>query len=87
MFAGGREALWEEKLGLAPKFAGNAATQWGTGREAEALLRLAICAGLQHVDIAYRATMVNPTGAGRSARLLYCHSYSALAVTTNHAAS
>lgn len=39
MFSGGREALWEEKLGLAPKFAGNAATAWGTSREADALLR------------------------------------------------
>ncbi len=29
--------LWEEKLGLRPKFAGNAATQWGTRREPEAL--------------------------------------------------
>ena len=39
MFPGGRQALWKEKLGLAPKFAGNAATQWGTRREADALLR------------------------------------------------
>ncbi|KAL0042026.1 hypothetical protein WJX77_001122 [Trebouxia sp. C0004] len=39
MFSGGRQALWEEKLGLAPKFAGNAATQWGTRQEADALLR------------------------------------------------
>ena len=39
MFPGGRQALWEEKLGLAPKFAGNAATQWGTRQEADALLR------------------------------------------------
>lgn len=39
MFSGGRQALWEEKLGLAPKFAGNAATRWGTRQEANALLR------------------------------------------------
>ncbi len=39
MFPGGRQALWEEKLGLAPKFAGNAATRWGTRQEADALLR------------------------------------------------
>ena len=41
MFTGGRQALWEEKLGLAPKFAGNAATRWGTRQEADALLRQA----------------------------------------------
>ncbi len=41
MFPGGRQALWEEKLGLAPKFAGNAATRWGTRQEADALLRQA----------------------------------------------
>lgn len=39
MFFGGRETLWKEKLGLVPKFAGNAATQWGTRQESEALLR------------------------------------------------
>ena len=39
MFPAGRQALWEEKLGLAPKFAGNAATRWGTRQEADALLR------------------------------------------------
>ncbi|KAK9840347.1 hypothetical protein WJX74_007980 [Apatococcus lobatus] len=33
----GRESLWEEKLGLREKFKGNAATAWGTKREAPAL--------------------------------------------------
>lgn len=41
LFEGGRKTLWAEKLGLVPKFAGNAATQWGTGREAIALQRYA----------------------------------------------
>lgn len=36
-FRGSRTELWEEKVGLRPKFAGNAATQWGTRREPEAL--------------------------------------------------
>lgn len=26
----GRVELWEEKLGLAPRFTGNAATRWGS---------------------------------------------------------
>ena len=34
---GGREELWEEKLGLKPAFSGNDATEWGTEREDEAL--------------------------------------------------
>lgn len=36
---GGRAKLWEEKLGLAEKFAGNSATVWGTNVEPEALER------------------------------------------------
>lgn len=39
MFSGGRETLWAEKLGLVPRFAGNAATRWGTKQEEEALAR------------------------------------------------
>ncbi|KAL3163183.1 hypothetical protein ABBQ32_009589 [Trebouxia sp. C0010 RCD-2024] len=39
MFSGGRETLWAEKLGLVPRFAGNAATRWGTRQEEEALAR------------------------------------------------
>ena len=35
----GREQLWEEKLGLVERFAGNAATNWGTVSEAKALAR------------------------------------------------
>jgi uracil-DNA glycosylase len=34
---GGRLELWEEKLGLSEPFAGNDATEWGTGREDEAV--------------------------------------------------
>ena len=34
---GGRAELWEEKLGLSEPFAGNDATEWGTGREDEAV--------------------------------------------------
>ncbi len=37
----GREQLWEEKLGLVERFAGNAATNWGTVSEAKALARCA----------------------------------------------
>jgi len=33
----GREKLWEEKLGLAEPFTGNAATEWGSGKEDEAV--------------------------------------------------
>ena len=36
-FEGGREQLWEEKLGMRPRFQGNEATQWGTNNEATAL--------------------------------------------------
>lgn len=36
-FSGGRATLWEEKIGLREKFAGNAATQWGQRREPDAL--------------------------------------------------
>ena len=36
---GGRSALWEEKLKLRPRFAGNAATMWGTSSEELALQR------------------------------------------------
>ena len=35
----GREQLWEEKLGLVERFAGNAATNWGTVSESKALAR------------------------------------------------
>ena len=35
---GGRNELWEEKLGLAEPFAGNDATNWGSGKEDEALV-------------------------------------------------
>lgn len=42
MFSGGRETLWAEKLGLVPRFAGNAATRWGTRQEEEALARSAM---------------------------------------------
>jgi hypothetical protein len=34
---GGRESLWEEKVGLGKSFTGNAATQWGTEAEPRAL--------------------------------------------------
>ena len=34
---GGRNELWEEKLGLAEPFAGNDATEWGSGKEDEAV--------------------------------------------------
>ncbi|CAI5520792.1 unnamed protein product [Closterium sp. Naga37s-1] len=36
-FPGGRQQLWEEKLGLRAPFAGNDATAWGQGKEEEAL--------------------------------------------------
>ena len=32
-WSGGREALWEEKLGLREGFSGNEATAWGTEHE------------------------------------------------------
>ena len=41
MFPGGRERLWNEKLGLIPRFTGNAATRWGTNQEEQALARSA----------------------------------------------
>ena len=41
MFPDGREKLWKEKLGLIPRFAGNAATRWGTNQEEQALVRSA----------------------------------------------
>lgn len=41
MFPDGRERLWMEKLGLIPRFAGNAATRWGTNQEQQALVRSA----------------------------------------------
>lgn len=34
---GGRQQLWEEKLGLREPFAGNEATEWGTAHEDEAV--------------------------------------------------
>ncbi|CAI7863795.1 unnamed protein product [Closterium sp. NIES-53] len=37
-FPGGRQQLWEEKLGLRAPFAGNEATAWGQGKEEEALM-------------------------------------------------
>ncbi|CAI5520793.1 unnamed protein product [Closterium sp. Naga37s-1] len=37
-FPGGRQQLWEEKLGLKVPFAGNAATDWGQEKEGEALM-------------------------------------------------
>ncbi|CAI5960708.1 unnamed protein product [Closterium sp. NIES-64] len=37
-FPGGRQQLWEEKLGLRAPFAGNDATAWGQGKEEEALM-------------------------------------------------
>ena len=36
-FDGSRQELWKEKIGLRPPFEGNAATQWGTTHEPEAL--------------------------------------------------
>eukprot|EP00191_Tetraselmis_sp_GSL018_P020601 CAMPEP_0177584406 /NCGR_PEP_ID=MMETSP0419_2-20121207/3875_1 /TAXON_ID=582737 /ORGANISM="Tetraselmis sp., Strain GSL018" /LENGTH=456 /DNA_ID=CAMNT_0019073935 /DNA_START=119 /DNA_END=1491 /DNA_ORIENTATION=- len=33
----GRRELWEEKLGLRPRFSGNSATEWGVEQEATAL--------------------------------------------------
>ena len=40
-FPTGRHDVWEEKLGLKPKFAGNAATAWGTRQEPHALQQCA----------------------------------------------
>ena len=37
--------LWEEKVGLAPGFQGNAATAWGTRREADAMTAYAAATG------------------------------------------
>eukprot|EP00951_Prasinocladus_malaysianus_P032770 scaffold320593_cov21-Prasinocladus_malaysianus.AAC.1 len=37
LWENGRVELWEEKLRLRPPFTGNAATAWGTGKEATAL--------------------------------------------------
>ncbi|CAI5476499.1 unnamed protein product [Closterium sp. Yama58-4] len=37
-YPGGRQQLWEEKVGLRAPFAGNEATAWGQGREEEALM-------------------------------------------------
>ncbi|CAI5502427.1 unnamed protein product [Closterium sp. Naga37s-1] len=37
-FPGGRQQLWEEKVGLKVPFAGNAATDWGQEKEGEALM-------------------------------------------------
>lgn len=38
-WSGRRAEVWEEKLGIREKFAGNEATEWGTLREEEALCR------------------------------------------------
>ena len=38
-FNDGRTELWEEKIGMRPKFAGNEATEWGTVTEEPALER------------------------------------------------
>lgn len=37
--------LWEEKLGVRKAFEGNAATEWGTAHEAEALRRYVAITG------------------------------------------
>ncbi|GJP30011.1 hypothetical protein CLOM_g22034 [Closterium sp. NIES-68] len=41
----GRQQLWEEKVGVRAPFAGNEATQWGQGKEEEALLEYARLTG------------------------------------------
>ena len=48
MFPEGRERLWKEKLGLIPRFAGNAATRWGTNQEEVALAR-SVSESSQHI--------------------------------------
>ncbi|CAI5938026.1 unnamed protein product [Closterium sp. NIES-64] len=45
LFPGGRQQLWEEKLGLRAPFAGNEATAWGQGKEEEALREYARMTG------------------------------------------
>lgn len=50
MFPEGRERLWKEKLGLIPRFAGNAATRWGTNQEEIALAR-SVSESLQQILI------------------------------------
>jgi putative phage-type endonuclease len=45
LFEGDRRALWEEKVGLAPPFAGNAATAWGVAAEERALAAYAASTG------------------------------------------
>jgi putative phage-type endonuclease len=45
LFEGDRRSLWEEKVGLAPPFAGNAATAWGVAAEERALATYAASTG------------------------------------------
>jgi uracil-DNA glycosylase len=53
-WSGGRNALWEEKLGLAPPFAGNDATEWGTRTEDEAAAAYARLTGADVSRVLFR---------------------------------
>ncbi|CAI5473831.1 unnamed protein product [Closterium sp. Yama58-4] len=59
-FPGGRQQLWEEKLGLRAPFAGNEATAWGQGREEEALREYERLTGgqVEHRSFQVRACVV-----------------------------
>ena len=53
-WSGGRNALWEEKLGLAPPFAGNDATEWGARTEDEAAAAYARLTGADVSRVLFR---------------------------------
>lgn len=46
--------LWEEKLGLRERFSGNAATEWGTSREDEALQRYTEITGHRVSNLSFK---------------------------------
>ena len=59
-FPGDRTSLWEEKVGLAAPFAGNAATAWGTRAEPRALAQYQALTGQQVESCMFRVKHEDP---------------------------